>query len=145
MFWFESGRDGFWDLFRDMRGLHDVFDRFAGLPFGAAAEFPALNVWAGEKDAVVTAEIPGLEAGDMDVSVVGDTLTLRLVMKPTELKEGETWHRRERADGQFTRTLRLPFQVDAEKVDARLIRGVLQITLPRAAVDSPKKVTVQAK
>jgi HSP20 family protein len=135
MVWFD--RDGFWDVFREMGRLND----WGG---GAAPEAPALNVWTSDKDAVVTAEVPGLDPKDLDLSVVGDTLTLRLTLEEPALKEGESWHRQERFHGTFARTLRLPFQVDAEKVAARLVHGVLQVTLPRAEEDKPRKISIRA-
>lgn len=136
MFWFDRGRDGFWDFFREVDRLRDAFR--------PAPEAPALNVWQGDKDAVVTAEVPGLDPKDLEVTVVGDTLTLRLSLPEPEAREGETWHRQERAFGAFARTLRLPFQIDAGKVGARLFNGVLQVTLPRAEEDKPRKISIKA-
>jgi HSP20 family protein len=58
--------------------------------------------------------------------------------------EGATYHRQERRYGAFLRTFRLPFRVDAEKVEASFAKGVLQIALPRAEEDKPRKITVRA-
>jgi HSP20 family protein len=133
---FGFGRDGFWDLFREPDPFRGAF---------RAPEAPALNVWESDKDAVVTAEVPGLDPKDLEVTVVGDTLTLRLSLPEPEAREGETWHRQERTFGTFARTLRLPFQVDAGRVGARLINGILQITLPRAEEDKPRKIAIKAE
>ncbi len=137
MFWFDRDRDGFGDLFRAVDRIRDSVH--------APPEYPALNVWAGEKDAVVTAEVPGLDPKNLEVTVVGDTLTLRLTLPEPELRDEQVWHRQERLTGTFTRTLRLPFLVDAGKVGARLINGVLQITLPRTEEDKPRKIAIKAE
>jgi len=143
MVWFE--RDPMWDLLREMSRLHDGFGRWLPGGAGAPAECPALNVWTSDRDAVVTAEAPGLDPKDLEISVIGDTLALRLSLAPRELKEDEGWHRQERPTGQFARTLRLPFQVEADQVNARLVHGVLQIVLPRAEEEKPRKISVRAE
>ncbi len=108
------------------------------------AGYPAMNVWTNPEGAVVTAELPGFDSEDIDISVVGDQLTLSGSRQPEELGEGERYHRRERRFGQFTRTFQLPFQVEANNVEARYEKGILYIELPRAEVDKPKRITVKA-
>jgi HSP20 family protein len=81
---------------------------------------------------------------DLEISVVGDTLTLRGVRAPEKLGEGENYHRRERGSGRFTRALQLPFRIEADEVSATLKNGVLNITLPRAQADRPRKIQVKA-
>jgi HSP20 family protein len=108
-----------------------------------APSFPAMNVWTNQEGAVITAELPGLNADDIDISVVGDTLTLSGVRQAEEL-EGARYHRRERGYGKFTRTFQLPFPVEADKVQASFDKGVLYVSLPRAEADKPRKITVKA-
>lgn len=108
-----------------------------------APGYPAMNVWTNQEGAVVTAELPGVDPADIDISVEGSTLTLSGNRQPEEFKNGEKYHRRERRYGQFTRTLDLPFTVEADKVEAVFEKGVLHISLPRAEVDKPKKITVK--
>jgi HSP20 family protein len=103
-----------------------------------------MNVWTSEESAVVTAELPGCNADDLDISVVNETLTVTGSRQEAELEEGATYHRRERSCGNFSRTFQLPFQVDATKVEAVFEKGVLEITLPRAEADKPKKITIKA-
>ena len=107
-------------------------------------DYPAMNVWTNEDGAVVTAELPGVEPDNINIAVTGDTLTLKGSRTPEELKEGEQYHRRERGHGQFTRTFQLPFQVEAEKVEANFEKGVLSITLPRAEAEKPRKIAIKA-
>jgi HSP20 family protein len=111
--------------------------------WGTATSYPAMNVWTDEDSAVVTAELPGVNLEDLDISVEDNTLTLRGTRQPEEV-EGATYHRRERRRGSFARTFQFPFRVDAEKVDATFKNGVLSVVLPRAEEDKPKKITVKA-
>jgi len=105
-------------------------------------EYPPINVWTSSTGAIVRAEIPGMAADDVEISLVHDTLTIRGSRNPEQLKEGESCHRQERGFGQFTRTLQLPFGVEADEVQARFTNGVLQITLPRAEAEKPRKISV---
>jgi HSP20 family protein len=103
-----------------------------------------MNVWNGMDSAVITAELPGVDPESVDISIVGETLTLSGQRQPEEMPEEARYHRQERGNGRFTRAFQLPFLVDANGVEARFERGVLQISLPRAEADKPKKITVKA-
>jgi len=109
-----------------------------------SAEFPAVNVWVAENNAVVTSELPGVEPEDIDISVAGKTLTIRGSRKFEELKEGESFHRRERWHGQFTKTLEMPFSIESGKVEAIFVKGVLNIALPRAEAEKARKISVKS-
>ena len=106
--------------------------------------YPAMNIWSNEDSAVITTELPGINLDDVDISVVGDTLTLSGRRKPEELSEGARYHRQERGFGKFTRSIKLPYTVDGDKVEATYNRGVLSITLPRAESDKPRKIQVRS-
>lgn len=106
------------------------------------AGFPAMNVWAGEDEAVVTAEVPGISPDDIDLSVIGETLTISGERNPEHLGEDVVYHRRERGCGKFSRSIELPFRVDADRVEASFDRGILRIELPRAEADKPKRISV---
>jgi len=121
------------------------FDRMRKDLFRVATgrvEFPALNVWTSPDDAVVTTEIPGLDLKDLEISVTGNTLTIRGARREEQLNAGETYHRMERWQGDFSKIIELPFSVEADKVEARYARGILSITMPRAASEKPRKITV---
>jgi HSP20 family protein len=108
-----------------------------------SAEHPSLNIWE-EADALkIEAELPGLKAEDLDLTVLGSELTIqgRVTAAPSE---GQTFHRRERPAGEFRRVVRLPVDVEGDKIEATLSQGVLLITLPKAAVVKPKKIQVTA-
>jgi len=132
------------DLGSEMQRLQRDMNRlFSGFSQPYDYEFPAVNVWVCEQDAVVVAELPGVDHRKIDISVVGDTLTLSGSREREILKEGESYHRQERSHGHFTRTLQMPFQVDASTVEAKYEKGVLRITLPRSKEDKPKKISVK--
>jgi HSP20 family protein len=108
-----------------------------------ATGYPALNVWTNQDGLTVTAEVPGVPPEDIDINVVGDTLTLSGTRKPDELQEGARYHRQERGYGGFTRSIQLPFPVDVAKVEATFKNGVLSVALPRAEADKPRKIAVK--
>ncbi len=108
-----------------------------------AAGYPAVNIWSGEEGAILTTEIPGVHVDDLDISVVGDTITLSGSRNAPEIGEDESYHRQERGFGRFSRTMQLPFPVEVQKVDAQYRDGVLKISLPRSEADKPKKISVK--
>ncbi len=131
------------DPFEEMRRLQDEVNRVVASAWPApTAGFPALNAYAGEDGVVLTAELPGVEAGDLDVAVFQDTLTLRGRREPAAA-DATAYHRRERRHGAFTRTITLPFRVDPERVEAELQHGVLRLTLHRSAEDKPRRIAVK--
>src|SRR5208283_5299784 len=95
--------------------------------------------------ATVTTEVPGIEAGAIDISVMGKSVTVRGSRGPEEVKDGVAYHRRERWDGRFSKTFEIPFTVDADKVEAKFRKGVLYISLPRAESDKPRKITIKSE
>jgi len=130
------------DTLRELEGMRRSLRRF-DMP--STVEFPATNVWVSEDKAVVTTEIPGIDPDTLEISVMGDSLTLRGSRQAEELKEEESYHRRERWSGQFTKTLQLPFAVEPGKVEARFSKGVLYIALPRAEAEKPRKISVKSE
>jgi len=130
-------------LWRDMARLQDEMNRLVSRAGERQQTFPAVNLWTGEEGAVITAELPGVESGDLDISVVGDTVTLRGSRSGHQPGEGDTYHRRERGMGRFARTIQLPFRVEANEVEATMRDGVMTLTLPRAHADRPKKIEIK--
>jgi HSP20 family protein len=127
--------------------MNRLFDRWGGVanPFGTLVAFPPVNVWEDGEQVHVEAELPGLALDNLEIFVTGgDQLTLKGERK-TPNPEKSTWHRRERVFGSFHRTLTLPFQVDAEKVEARLEQGVLHVTLAKHESARPRKIPVKGE
>lgn len=113
------------------------------------AVFPAVNVAESDDAIVVEAELPGLASEALELSVTGDELVIGGSRPEPAVGDGAgearaVWHRRERGTGSFERRLTLPAAVDADRVEASLIDGVLRITCPKAAEAKPRKITVQA-
>ena len=128
--------------FRDLRRLQEEMDRLtrsATTPQG----FPALNVYAHQDGIVITAELPGVEEDDLDITVHRDTVTLR-GQRRDRITEAGGYHRRERRTGPFGRTFSLPFNVDPERVEAKLRNGIMTLTLHRPEQDKPKRIRVSA-
>jgi HSP20 family protein len=107
--------------------------------------YPAINIWEDDTAIYAEAEMPGLVQDQLEVYVTeGNQLTLQGERKTVEHANG-TWHRRERGFGKFQRTLSLPADVDADKVEARLEHGVLHLTLPKSEKARPKKIAVKGE
>jgi HSP20 family protein len=142
MLWSDLERLGrVWDPWREFERMPRVLSRWTS---PSTIEFPAVNVWVTGDTAVVTTELPGIDPKAIDISVVGKSLTLRGSRDPEELKQDESYHRRERWSGQFTKTIEMPFNIEGSKVDAKFTKGILQITLPRAEADKPRKIAVKS-
>ncbi len=104
--------------------------------------YPPINAWE-EGDAIkVEVEIPGVKLEEVEVSFDNGELTLK-GEKKFEGNDSATLHRRERLYGTFTRTLRLPWEVMADKISAELKDGVLTVTLPKAEAAKPRKVAIK--
>lgn len=103
--------------------------------------FPALNIWEQDDALIAEAELPGVKAEDVDISVVGNELVIK-GRRTSNQPEGVSYHRRERGVGSFSRSVRLAVEIDAEKVQASLQDGVLRITLPKAEAARPRKIHV---
>jgi HSP20 family protein len=125
---------------RQMERMTRAFSPFTPEPAG----YPAVNVWVKENELMLSAELPGFAPEDINLSVQGETLTLSGSRKPEELPENARYHRNECACGDFSRTVRLPFSVDADKVDATYEKGVLNVKLVRAEADRPRKINVKS-
>jgi len=113
-------------------------------PLGAAV-FPALNAWTTEDEEIVTAQLPGVNPDDIELSIVNDVLTISGERVGAEANDEMRYHRRERINGKFSRSIQLAFAVAADKVAAGYENGVLKVTLPRAEADKPRKITVHSR
>ncbi len=105
--------------------------------------FPAINVWEDEKNLFAEAEVPGIGMEKLEVLVAGDELTIKGEHRSSDDKEA-TYHRRERGIGRFERTVQLPCDVNAEKVEASLRDGVLLVTLAKADAVLPRRIEVKS-
>jgi HSP20 family protein len=141
-----------WDPFRDLMSIQNELNRLFGRTYGGGEPasgrtgswVPALDVYETVDKFVVTVELPGIEPGDVDVSVEDSTLTIKgqrefFYKDATE----DSFQRIERRYGAFSRTLTMPTTADTERVEASFDKGVLTIELPKREEAKPKKVTVR--
>jgi HSP20 family protein len=127
--------------------MNRLFERWGPSESGrfGAPTYPAVNVCEDPEAATVEAELPGLDLKNLEIYVTGgNQLTIKGERKRTT-PEKTVFHRQERGFGTFVRTLSLPFDVDSERVDARLENGVLTIKLAKHEAAKPRKIAVKAQ
>ncbi|WP_227272059.1 Hsp20/alpha crystallin family protein [Roseobacter weihaiensis] len=131
------------DPFGMMRSMLRDVNRF--IPTNSdQSVFPAVNVWQGDDAVAVTAELPGIDPSDIDISVKDNVLTISGERKAPDVPDAARWHRNERRFGKFTRAIRLPFAASDDKVEARMTAGVLRIVVGRPDEDKPRKIEIKA-
>lgn len=138
---------GAWEPWRQLATLPTEVNRIVGAWRDATCPFPQVNVSTGAEGATLTAYLPGVDPKELDISVVGEVVTLRGRRAGPDAgagaAEGRIYHRNEREHGEFDRRFELPFRVDAEQVTARYEHGILELTLPRVAEERPRRVAIQ--
>ncbi len=103
---------------------------------------PRVDVVNAEESVILTAEVPGIERDDLDISVTDDLVTIKGERKEASQSENECFYCRETTSGTFERQVRLPENVVADKAEAKLRNGVLTLTLPKAEPQGSFKVEV---
>ena len=125
--------------------MNQLFSRWGDDGGRWTGGYPAVNVWDDADQVFVEAELPGLNLKDLEIYVTGgNQLTIKGERKPPVPEKG-VWHRQERSFGKFSRSLTLPFNVDADKVNARFENGVLLVTLPKHESARPRKIVVKGE
>ena len=136
-----QGWDPFHDLEREMdRLLQGVSLTLHGVRFGR--RFPQLNLLELEDCYQVTAEVPGVDPKELDITTSSGVLTLRGVRKQPEEAREESFRRQERFQGSWQRSIQLPDRVDEERMKAEYSAGVLRVTLPKAPSTTPRQIKV---
>jgi HSP20 family protein len=139
-----------WDPFREMMTLREAIDRLfqqsvvrpGSILAGMRAEAVPVDIRETENAYVVRASVPGIRPEDLDISVQGDTLTIRGEAKAEEERAGENWVVREHRYGTLQRTLTLPSAVNADRAEAHCEHGVLTLTLPKAEEAKLRRVPI---
>jgi len=108
----------------------------------SAGVFPMMNVTEDANNFYIRAELPGIKADELDISVTGDSFSISGERKIPEEQSNSKYHRRERESGSFNRILNLPSQIDTSKVEAGSSDGILKVTLPKSEAAKPKQITV---
>jgi len=130
--------------------MEGLFDRFIGDQWGFSRSnngeswLPAVDIHEEEKEIIIRAEIPGVAAQDVNVSVLGNLLMIAGQKEESVEDRGENCCMNERHFGSFRRTIDLPEGVDAEKITAEQTNGVLTVRLPRLKTATPKNVPVRS-
>ena len=136
---------GLFGLHREIDRLFNDFAQGIG-PAGAQANIvPNIEISETDKAIEVSAEMPGLERKDVEISVDDDVLTIR-GEKKVEAKEedkSKNYHVTERSYGVFFRAIQLPAGVDPASIQATMSNGVLKVTIPKPAKSEPKKIEVK--
>jgi len=109
----------------------------------AAGVFPLMNLTEDQNTYYVRAELPGIKADELDISVTGDTLSLSGERKIPAEDEKARYHRREREAGKFSRIITLPVNVNTAKAEAHCVDGILTVVLPKEEKAKPKQITVK--
>jgi HSP20 family protein len=135
--------DDFWNRFNRWQREMDRWWGGGRTSGRTPSVYPPINIYDDGESFVARAELPGVDPGDVDVTVTGDTLTLRGKRQIEPAGENCCYHRRERSTGEFRRAFNLPEQVDSSKVVASASNGVLEILLPRAEAAKQRRIEVK--
>lgn len=133
--------DRFLDPWREFDRMSRLFDNMTS---NGTNKFPAVNVWVAGGDALVTTEIPGVDRSAINIDVAGNKVTISGSRPREENAERESYQRHELWQGEFSKTIKLPFNIDAEKVHASYKKGVLHVSLPQLEADKPRKISVSS-
>jgi HSP20 family protein len=133
-------RDPWTEMDRIQRKMNRLFNTAMVQESGV---YPAINLWSNSDKVLVTAEIPGYDPKEIQLSIMNNELNITGKRKPEEVKQGNQFHRQERTTGSFQRNISLPFTVESNKIEAHYLNGILSVTLPRAEADKPKKINIK--
>lgn len=143
-----------WEPFRDLVSLREAMDRLfeesfirprTGWLAPASVDTLAVDMYETDDSVIVKTAVPGIKPEELDVSVTGDTLTIKGETRAEEEIKEENYIRRERRYGAFSRSLALPVSVVADKAAADFENGMLTLTLPKAEEVKPRAIKVKAK
>ena len=144
--------------YTEMTPLGDRLNQLFSQPFGplwrlaGAAEqaltagsfVPAVDIYEDEHNIILTAETPGIDEKDLDISLENNVLTVSGERKMENQEKQDNFHRIERSYGRFTRSFNLPPTVDPDNVKAEFNNGLLKITLPKREEAKPKQIKIEA-
>ncbi|MBZ5530186.1 MAG: Hsp20/alpha crystallin family protein [Acidobacteriia bacterium] len=145
-----------WDPFTELTSLQDRFNQllnpptgfFRGLaptfeqPLTATSFVPPVDIYEDEHNIILTAEMPGMEEKDLNLTVENNVLTITGERKLENEEKKDNFHRIERSYGKFTRSFTLPMTVDTEKINAEFNNGVLKIMLNKLEEAKPKQIKI---
>jgi HSP20 family protein len=112
--------------------------------FAGSRQFPSVDVKEEDGEIEVSAEVPGMNPEDIEVSIDGDTLTIRGEKRFEEEEKKDKYTRVERSYGSFYRSFRLPTSIDQDKVTAKYDKGVLKLMLPKSEAATARKIAIES-
>jgi HSP20 family protein len=133
---FRKEMDRLWDRFFAERPALDMLER---------GWEPLLDITETKGDLVIKAELPGMDPKDIDISLTGDTLSIKGEKKQEKEEKEENYYRIERSYGAFSRMVKLPVSVQSDNIKASYQNGVLKITLPKSEEDKKKQVKIKVE
>jgi|YNPNPStandDraft_1061719.scaffolds.fasta_scaffold00448_12 HSP20 family protein len=135
----------FSELDRIRREIDRLFNDMVGeaVPRDFSGVFPPVNVYEGRDHYLVTAELPGIDPSDLEITLAGNSLTLKGERRPADGGEKASYHRRERGSGTFRRVVSLPEKVDPNDVEATSRHGILYVKLAKAQEVKPRQIQVK--
>ncbi|MDR2338900.1 MAG: Hsp20/alpha crystallin family protein [Deltaproteobacteria bacterium] len=128
--------DKFWNSLRG--GYEHLRDNFSGV-------FPLINVGESDDHVIISAELPGVKAEDLSITVKNDTVTIKGEKKVGPHPPEANFYRRERHEGVFSRILTLPAKIEGENVEAVFKNGILTVTLPKAAEAKSRQIEIKTE
>jgi len=140
-----------WEPMREMMSLREAMDLLFDdaftrpLSISGVSASPAIDMYQTDENVIVKAALPGLNPEDVDITVTGETLTLRGEYKQETEQNEVNYHIREQRSGSFNRAILLPTDVQSNKARADFENGVLTITMPIAEEVKPKSFTIKVK
>jgi HSP20 family protein len=143
-----EGRDAFRSLQREIDRVFDDFGRFNVPTFGLGGDngwSPRVDISETDKALEVTAELPGVDEKDVDVTLADNVLTIKGEKRAEKEEKNKNFQRVERSYGMFQRSIPLPFEADSSKVEASFNKGVLKVTLPKPAGAKAKTQKIAIK
>jgi HSP20 family protein len=134
--------DPFHELQREMGRLFENLDPIQSTR--RASRYPPLNLYDAGDRYILSVQLPGLAPADIDLTITGETLTLRGERKRTEGVKEDSYRRQERPMGRWSRTITLPDRVESTQVSASFADGILTVSIPRAESAKPRQILVTA-
>ena len=142
MYWqtYRQNRAG---LFSDFENLHREVSRLFAAEGNCCEDFGAVETWTDEQGAGIRAEIPGVASGDLKLQLEGNSLKIEGTRRLQNNAEAYQSVHRERSGETFSRTFKVPYEIDREKVSAKLEHGLLTVNLPRSEASRPRTIEIQ--
>lgn len=140
-----------WNAFGEISRLRDQVDRmFEDSLWPRRSWVPAqgnllIDMYQTDDDVVVKASLPGVNPDEVDITVTGDTLTIKGEHKEESQTKEENYYYKERRFGSFSRTVSLPVQVESGKANATFEDGILTLTMPKSEETKPKQIKIKSK